>query len=78
MNLIEYSPPYFKKSFGILSIPQAFPDLRLSRTDLMFPRWVLSDKRVSEVIRFWSIFLSKIFNLTLKNVIFGYYSVFTN
>jgi hypothetical protein len=40
---------------GISSIPQAFPDLRLSNTDLMFSRWILSVMGVSEVIRFWSI-----------------------
>jgi hypothetical protein len=29
-------PPYLRNSFEISSIPQAFPDPRLSRTDLMF------------------------------------------
>jgi hypothetical protein len=49
-------PTYFRNPFGISSIPQAFPDLRLSRTDLMFSWWILSEMGVSEVIRFWSIF----------------------
>jgi hypothetical protein len=35
-------PPYFRNSLGISSIPQTFPDLRLSNTDLMFSRWILS------------------------------------
>ena len=40
-------PPYFRNSFGISSIPQAFPDLRLSRTDLMFSLCMIQESRKS-------------------------------
>jgi hypothetical protein len=57
-------PPYFRNSFGISSIPQAFPDMRLSRTDLMFSRWILSDMGISEIIR-----LNSLLDLFTKKIL---------
>ena len=72
-NYKRVFPLYFRNSFGISSIPPAFPGQRLSMTGVMFSRWILSDMGVSEVITFFNVWFN--FEFTVDTFMCALYQI---